>query len=69
VTDNLAPIWRKSTRSNGSGDCVEVATNLLDTTGRVLVRDSKNPDAAPLRFTEREWAAFIGGVADGEFNL
>ncbi len=33
--------WRKSTRSNGSGDCVEVADNLP---GVVGLRDSKDPD-------------------------
>ncbi|HEV7897877.1 MAG TPA: DUF397 domain-containing protein [Planosporangium sp.] len=57
--------WRKSTRSNSSGDCVEVA-QLPD---GVAVRDSKNPDGAILTFTAREWAAFIGGAKDGEFNL
>jgi hypothetical protein len=35
--------WRKSTRSGTNGNCVEVATNLVDTENVVLVRDSKAP--------------------------
>jgi len=58
-------VWRKSSRSGGSGDCVEVAV-LED---RVLVRDSKEPDGAVLTFTHSEWRAFVGGATDGEFDL
>ena len=57
--------WRKSTRSNAQGACVEVA-DLPD--GGACVRDSKNPSGAMLTFTRAEWAAFIGGVHDGEFE-
>jgi hypothetical protein len=69
VTDQSVPIWRKSSRSNNGGNCVEVAMNLRATTGHILLRDSKNPDGPIHRFTEAEWAAFIGGVQDGEFEL
>ena len=68
MIDPTGAIWRKSARSGNSGNCVEVATNLLDTHGVVLVRDSKNPGPA-LAFTPAEWEAFTGGVRDGEFDL
>jgi Domain of unknown function (DUF397) len=56
--------WRKSSRC-ASNACVEVAK--VD--GGVMVRDSKNPDRAALRFTPEEWSAFVEGVNLGEFSF
>ncbi|MFD6679011.1 DUF397 domain-containing protein [Micromonospora parva] len=51
-------LWRKSTRSNGSGgNCVEVADNLP---GLVAVRDSKDPTGPVLLFPPDAWRAFVG---------
>jgi hypothetical protein len=64
--DLSALSWRKSTRSNSSGgNCVEVA-QLAD--GSRAVRDSKDPHGPVLYFTPGEWAAFIDGAKDGEFD-
>lgn len=57
--------WFKSTHSESSGQCVEVAFLDSDMVG---VRDSKNPTARALVFTPGEWAAFTAGVVDGEFE-
>ncbi len=58
-------IWFKSSRSSANGQCVEVATNLP---GVVAVRDTKSRDGGTLVFTDAEWAAFVAGAKDGEFD-
>jgi len=58
------PHWAKSTAS-GNASCVEVAM----TDNAVLVRDTKDRQGPVLRFTAREWAAFLIGVRNGEFDL
>lgn len=62
-TDTL--VWRKSSHSSGGDNCVEVA--FTDTS--VFVRNSKTPNAGTAEFTHGEWAAFTGGVAEGELTL
>jgi hypothetical protein len=57
--------WFKSQRSGGNGNCVEVN---FGTDGQIGVRDSKDKSGPVLVFTEAEWAAFTGGVRDGEFD-
>jgi hypothetical protein len=52
--------WRKSSYSgNNGGQCVEVAA-----TGRVLVRDSKNPRGAVLEFAPETWRKFTKRTKD-----
>lgn len=58
--------WRKSTCSGSGDNCVEVA---VADDGVVGVRDSKNPTGPVLEFSPAEWAAFTGGVQNGEFDL
>jgi Domain of unknown function (DUF397) len=57
--------WMKSSLSFANGDCVQVAQLPH---GRVGVRNSKDPRGPVLSFTQPEWAAFIGGVRNGEFT-
>jgi hypothetical protein len=58
--DLTGAVWRKSSRSNGTGgNCVEVAGNLP---GVVAVRDSKDPAGPALTFGPAAWRAFLGTV-------
>ncbi|BCJ38358.1 DUF397 domain-containing protein [Actinocatenispora thailandica] len=51
--------WCKSTRSNGTNNCVEVASNLA---GIVAVRDSKDPHGSALVVDPASFAAFTAAV-------
>ena len=58
-------VWRKSQRSNPSGNFVEVAR-----LGHraVAMRNSRHPDGPALVFTTEEWDAFITGAQAGDFG-
>jgi Domain of unknown function (DUF397) len=58
--------WRKSRRSNPSGNCVELA-RLSDGSG-VALRNSRDPDGPALIYTRAEIEAFLRGAADGDFD-
>jgi hypothetical protein len=58
-------VFRKSSYSNGSGDCVEVADAPTDS----YVRDSKTPEGGTLNFPGGTWSAFVKGVKAGEFDV
>lgn len=52
--------WRKSSRSGGQQDCVEVADHVA---GRTVVRDTKLGGASPvLAFAPESWRAFVASV-------
>ncbi|GLW08913.1 hypothetical protein Misp01_40430 [Microtetraspora sp. NBRC 13810] len=59
-------VWKKSARGAAGGDAVEIA--LLED-GQVGLRDGHDRDGAVLVFTAAEWADFVGGVKDGEFDV
>jgi hypothetical protein len=66
VSEDITRVtWRKSMRSNGSGNCVEVA----QVAGIIAVRDSKNPDGGILRIRQDQWKEFVGGAKAGLFDL
>lgn len=58
-------LFRRSSRCTGGG-CVEVAP-LPD--GGAVVRDTKDRSREPLIFDGQEWADFISGVKNGEFDF
>lgn len=57
--------WRKSSRSSGNGQCVELTAAVLG----VSVRDSKNPRSPILTFAASEWRGFISSVKRGGYSM
>ena len=63
-TDLTKLRWFKSSAS-AAGACVELA-HLPE--GGVALRDTKNRSKAPHFYTRQEWAAFLIGAKNGEFD-
>ncbi|NEW42196.1 DUF397 domain-containing protein [Nocardia cyriacigeorgica] len=64
-TDLAGATWFKSSHSGGQTDCVEVAWL---GSGRVGVRDSKNPAGPALVLAPNQWNRFTSTVRAGDFN-
>ncbi|MBQ1067090.1 DUF397 domain-containing protein [Micromonospora sp. D75] len=57
-------MWRKSSRSGGEGNCVEVA-GFAEVVG---VRDTKDRQGPALSFDPAAWTRFVGAVRTGRLN-
>jgi hypothetical protein len=63
--DHSTLLFRTSSRCS-KGCCVEVAPL---PNGGAVVRDSKDRAREPLSFDAHEWADFVSGVKNGEFDF
>jgi hypothetical protein len=57
-------LWRKSSYSVSSGNCVELA----DAGNAILVRHSKHPEAGHLTVSRSELAALVAAARAGELD-
>jgi hypothetical protein len=57
--------WRKSRHSNPSGNCVEIAAL---PGGTIAIRNSRHPAGPALICPRAEFAAFLAGARDGDFD-
>ena len=65
MSDDRTTPWIKASASDSTGQCVELRQHA----GAVEVRDTKAHGTGPtLGFTKGEFAAFLDGAKNGEFD-
>jgi len=57
--------WFLPRRTSNGGTCVE--TKFTENT--VYIRNNLRPDAGTAEFTHDEWAVFVAGVKDGDYDI
>jgi len=57
--------WFLPRRSANSATCVQTKF----TEDAVYVRNNRRPDAGTVVFDHTEWAMFVAGVKDGDYDL
>ncbi|MGK5556348.1 DUF397 domain-containing protein [Actinomadura kijaniata] len=58
--------WRKSSRSQGAGECVEISANVVEAT---LIRDSKDPSGPRLTLARDDVAGLFARIKGGALDL
>jgi hypothetical protein len=65
MDDGTTRVWRKSSASNPQGNCVELA---VTGSGRVGMRNSRDPHGAVLDYPAGALEAFLAVVRAGELD-
>ncbi len=60
--------WFKSSRSNASGNCVEIAIALPGSRA-IGIRDSKDPQGGVLTVAPDSWESFTSALKSGRYQL
>lgn len=63
-TGDRQPGWRKSRRSIGNGECVEVGM----AQDGIMVRDWADPAGSVIRCSARAWQTFLANAKTGKFD-
>lgn len=64
IPESLGGIsWRVARRCNG-GECVRIAVN----GDAIVLGDTKRPDGPVMFYSRAEWAAFVEGIRQGDFD-
>jgi hypothetical protein len=64
--DTAAASWERPDADDGTPGELEVG---FADNGLVAIRRFDDPEGTLLIYTPEEWAAFVGGVKDGELDL
>lgn len=65
ATELHGAAWKKSSYSNPSGNCVELARL---PSGEIAMRNSRDPAGPALIYTREEIAVFLHGARNGDFD-
>lgn len=66
MTDLSQATWRKASRSQNNGGCVEIAANLPEV---IAVRDSKRPEGGAHVVDRAAFSAFLADVKAGRYDF
>ncbi|SDC76377.1 DUF397 domain-containing protein [Actinokineospora iranica] len=61
--------WLKATASDANGTGCVTVNMALKSQGIIGLRDSKQPEVGAFVFDLDEWAGFLHGAKNGEFDL
>jgi hypothetical protein len=64
IAERASLAWRRARSSTHNGQCVEVAS----ASGKIVIRDSKDPDGPILAYVPGVFRAFLDDARNREFD-